>query len=355
MDISSFLQVNLLPLGIITYMFVVVVYSRSYEPEVTRYFFAPIALLLLLVVEDNWEYYLMDINSGDFIHKFVTILGYNLRLLLLFTVIAIIHRKKGWFTRLMLSLPALINFVITIFGLFTDIMFTYDADGNFHRGLFGFEPHFASLVYGIILILSGIECIVTERRMDGLVIIFGCLLNVTATLLETIFLLRGMILGTAALLIVFYYLCIHIEFMNMDILTGAWNRMTFSRDLKKYSTGLYAMVILDINDLKIINDTEGHDAGDRAIQIVSRTVLNNLPKGSRLYRIGGDEFAVLMRRRVKEKLGDICSDLQELIKDEGYKCAFGFAVFDGRSDFEEVMKIADLRMYENKKKIKGIA
>lgn len=354
-DISTFLQVNLLPMGIIMYMFVVVLFNKHYEPKTTRIFFVPIALLMLLVFFDNYDYYLVDIGDGSLLHKLSTIMGYNLRLFLLASVIVIINRNKSNRTKMLLLIPAFVNLGVTLLGIFTNVMFVYDSQGEFHRGPLGFEPHLVSLVYFCILLWAGVECIVSDKSMDALVIIFGCLLNLTATILETVFLLRGMILGTAALLIVFYYLCIHIEFMHRDILTGAWNRLTFSRDLRNYAQGLYAMLILDINDLKVINDNEGHDAGDAAIKVVARTMLDNLPKSSRLYRIGGDEFAVLLRRKNGETPGELSDRLQQMISDKGYACAFGFSLFEESIDYEEAVSLADKRMYENKKALKGIA
>ncbi|HEX4299525.1 MAG TPA: sensor domain-containing diguanylate cyclase [Gammaproteobacteria bacterium] len=85
-----------------------------------------------------------------------------------------------------------------------------------------------------------------------------------------------------------------------DALTGLLNRRAFeehARMLKKeqvHHDKPYSLILFDINDLKIINDENGHPAGDEAIRLVATAARMRVRKSDIVYRLGGDEFAILL-------------------------------------------------------------
>ena len=92
-----------------------------------------------------------------------------------------------------------------------------------------------------------------------------------------------------------------------DPLTGLPNRRAFMRDLeselertRRHGRPL-ALVLCDVDDLKHINDTHGHPGGDRALCAVARTLRDALRAGDTAFRIGGDEFAVLLPETTAEQ------------------------------------------------------
>ncbi|MGH8992025.1 MAG: GGDEF domain-containing protein, partial [Acidimicrobiia bacterium] len=90
------------------------------------------------------------------------------------------------------------------------------------------------------------------------------------------------------------------EAASMDFLTGVGNRRSFERDLHREmgrSARLgagFAVVVLDVDGLKAVNDTDGHAAGDTTLRAVAGAVHGSLRREDSVYRIGGDEFAVLL-------------------------------------------------------------
>ncbi|MFH0233782.1 EAL domain-containing protein [Vibrio diabolicus] len=86
-----------------------------------------------------------------------------------------------------------------------------------------------------------------------------------------------------------------------DLLTGTYNRNHFELELKTAlrevdsHRRVHAMLYLDLDQLKVLNDTVGHDAGDAAIQFCASMLEEVLPYNSILARMGGDEFAVLLK------------------------------------------------------------
>ena len=117
----------------------------------------------------------------------------------------------------------------------------------------------------------------------------------------------------------------------------------------------FAIVVLDVNDLKKINDTEGHEAGDKyicdACEIICRTF-----KRSPVYRVGGDEFVVISQdedyARSEELVDIIAKHNGEAVSKGGVIIACGMAKYDKEDCVAEVFEAADKKMYENKKYLK---
>lgn len=151
-----------------------------------------------------------------------------------------------------------------------------------------------------------------------------------------------------------------------DELTGIRNKNAFVEEthaiddkirsfIKDYCFGI---VVCDINDLKMINDTRGHRFGDEAIQKASRMICE-IYKHSSVFRIGGDEFAVVLsgvdyeqRKELLDRL-KLESFLNKKTR-SGPTIACGMAVYDAGYDtgFAMVFERADNSMYENKKEYK---
>ena len=118
----------------------------------------------------------------------------------------------------------------------------------------------------------------------------------------------------------------------------------------------FAIIVLDVNDLKKINDTLGHEAGDRCIceacEIICRTF-----KRSPVYRVGGDEFVVISQdedyEHTKELIDLIAKYNEEALVNGGIIIACGMAVFDNDENVISVFNRADKAMYENKKHLKN--
>jgi len=86
---------------------------------------------------------------------------------------------------------------------------------------------------------------------------------------------------------------------NHDILTGLPNRKRYKEEIHSIikSKEFFALLFIDLNKFKAINDTYGHDVGDSVLQEVSRRLLSTMDKGDFLARLGGDEFVIITRRK----------------------------------------------------------
>ena len=153
----------------------------------------------------------------------------------------------------------------------------------------------------------------------------------------------------------------------VDSLTNVKNKHAYDDTVEyinekiRNGTAEFAVIMCDLNYLKHINDNLGHLAGDEAIQKTASILCKAFPL-STVFRIGGDEFAVIPTgldyARIDEKLDALKTMLesQRNISDnylERISLAFGCAVFERGKDttYQEVFERADKIMYEEKKKI----
>jgi len=154
------------------------------------------------------------------------------------------------------------------------------------------------------------------------------------------------------------------ELSEHDSLTGLLNRYAFDKTRRLAATntprngGLMALLLIDIDNFKFINDSFGHDAGDELLmQIVAR--IQDSLRGHELFaRLGGDEFAIILTNIAGyADAGNVAKRILETFK-KSFKlsestvdcsCSIGIAFYpDGDGNAEDIVKYADIAMYRAK-------
>ncbi|MBR5420518.1 MAG: diguanylate cyclase [Lachnospiraceae bacterium] len=149
---------------------------------------------------------------------------------------------------------------------------------------------------------------------------------------------------------------------NTDALTGVKTKHAYQEDEAKLNRQIaedmdtkFAIVILDVNELKKINDTEGHQAGDEYLRGACKIICDTF-KRSPVYRVGGDEFAVLVRGEdyacIDELTGRIAEHNEEARRTGGIVIACGMSKYERDGSVAPVFERADQKMYENKSELK---
>ncbi len=137
--------------------------------------------------------------------------------------------------------------------------------------------------------------------------------------------------------------------INTDELTGLYNQKKYHKDLKSFndSEAKYA-IFLDMNNLKTINDTLGHDAGSEAISQMGKGLKKVVRESDKIYRFGGDEFIILLGSNIsKEKALKIG---QRVSSQFASQASVGMALDpEGKNPMNVVVKKADDLMYESKR------
>lgn len=144
-----------------------------------------------------------------------------------------------------------------------------------------------------------------------------------------------------------------------DSLTGLGNRRAFEAHLQDELTratpqGRFALLSIDLDGLKAVNDREGHERGDALLRMFAKTLRGNL-RLARAYRIGGDEFMVLLPEGAEQDMATVLQGIDaavERVRAAGFVqvgASMGVAWFpvDGQ-DAGALMQVSDSRMYEQK-------
>lgn len=148
--------------------------------------------------------------------------------------------------------------------------------------------------------------------------------------------------------------------MQLDGVTELLNRQCYKNCLSNLHSDC-VIIFFDINKFKEVNDTYGHAVGDLCLKRVAEAIQEIYQLHGDCYRVGGDEFCVILRRRVEllDKLNDAFRALIEQKHQEDCRIpyvALGFAFFrSGLSNIQAVVDEADAMMYQNKKKLQSSA
>ena len=143
-----------------------------------------------------------------------------------------------------------------------------------------------------------------------------------------------------------------------DPLTGLPNRRAFDTHVvSEIESGVgFALVLCDMDNLKTLNDTHGHDAGDEALQLLAGALQSQLRRSDEAYRVGGDEFAVILpaanrldAERVVRRLRDAVAG-RLLGSGDAIDASFGVSVYQPGDDPERLVVRADEALYRAKRR-----
>ncbi len=138
---------------------------------------------------------------------------------------------------------------------------------------------------------------------------------------------------------------------NIDVLTGLQNRNRyegFCSKLKGKEKGV-TCIYIDANGLHEINNSKGHLAGDQMLRFIADS-LKVLFGEDMTYRIGGDEFVVFQRDRLSEDIEKDLAELDEKLGMNDYHASSGLCSAEEGMETDEMIKTAEKRMYENKRR-----
>ena len=294
----------------------------------------------------------------------------------------IIVRKNFWprikyFFYVIIGLNTICQFT----SIFTSWMFSVDDNAVYHT-TFGTWIYSAFLFIGLCLVVfSSLKTYVQNfNRFNS--IIFIMIFIIAGFMLRVIY--THYVLDSLMLSITLYMFMLFFSnsFIKIDLMTALLNQTTYFSRLSQinYST---VIIEIDMNSFKYINDTFGHKKGDEVLSIVGEALLEVYGDIGYCFRRGGDEFAVIFKPRVLEKLSQVngSSVYDEIIKyieklnkkieklskknngilDAGLSQGYGIyytyndCFMKGEyKDVKEVVEIADERMFDDKKKKKGL-
>lgn len=296
-----------------------------------------------------------------------TAVGYILRPILLFIFVLLSNmdfKRERWFFN-MIGIPLLFNTTVYLLPLFMGVeplrtlVFYYqmNAEGgaDFMRGTFlNFTSHAICLFYlGVLVFVSTVRFHGKHRR-DGVVLLL-CVAVILLTVIAEMITTRNDLLNIVCeICAMINYIFIMTVNSSRDPLTNLYDRRTYLEDVSRYKTIVNGLIMIDMNELKFVNDNYGHQIGDEALHELAQIFDSSVePSIMCTYRVSGDEFIILMFQGKIEQLDNTVSRIRERMDECKYSAAIGSCFIDkkaGDISFDDAYQKAEELMYQDKSK-----
>ena len=323
--------------------------QHSARDKALRYFWLTVFSCFLLVVEDQLELAASLDPEQRLWRTFLSAAGYILRSTAAVSLVLIVIGPENR-KRTILWIPWAVNALVCFTAFFTDIAFGFDEDYAFYRGPLGYVSFAVPFIYlALVMVLTFRRYVDPRRKTDRLILIICAVLCLSSSLLDAT---RGGVRLNEALIVssIFFYIFLRSYDVRRDALTSVLNRQSMYDDCKSLQNDICAAASLDMNGLKILNDTAGHQAGDEALRKIGECIRKEMDPDIRAYRIGGDEFVMLFFRKEEAAVWALLNRISERVSNEGYSVAWGYAMREGKDDPYDMNRRSDLRMFERKAK-----
>lgn len=355
--IHEIIQFNFSPVVLCVLFAAYVLIDRCFEDKIRYLFLSAVGIILIVLLIDDIEWIEKERAYATTLRYIETSAGYILRPLIAIIVTAIFvesnKRNIGRVGKILFLIPLVINTVIVISNTWTDWVYTYNDQNQFVRGPLGYITFVVGFFYMGYMVSISIMYFKQRKKGEVAVIIMMALLCVVGTMLESLYLFTGFLAGVSIIGTVLYYLYLHVSIYSFDSLTGAYNRRIFDLDIKKINEPVI-IVSMDLNHLKEVNDSQGHHKGDEFIIAFSREVIRHKAKRTQFYRIGGDEFILVVKNLSEEQVYKRIELIEENLNKKGYSFAYGLSTFHPTDDIDQFIRVIDQKMYQKKMEMKQL-
>ena len=304
-------------------------------------------LLLIFSMTSYIENHLGNISEYSVWRAITSAVNYSMTPLILISIAMIVypgHRRQ-------LYIPWAVNTFLCFLSIPTGIVFGFEkASNSFQRGPLGYLPFFINGLYLAYLMFR----VFKHRRWENkeFVILGFMLLTAVACLLMPLIFTEESehwLMLTIAFDMLVYYVFLLQQFTNRDPLTNLLNRQCYYADLGKLKDDLTALIAIDMDGLKTINDSQGHAEGDKALKAVARCFIKAVERRYHVYRIGGDEFTILCTDTDEKAVNILIAKIRLELEENNYSCSIGYAMNSGGMTPDQLYYRADEMLYENKR------
>lgn len=349
-DIIDMLFSNFTTLSLLVGLSILMLTNKSFDRRTNRYFMLFILMTVVLIAADITDYYLASLSYPIWLRYVTSSLGYTIRPAAIALIISILLRRKNigfilWIPIVLLALAAFTSY-------YTHLMFWFDDDNYFVRGVLGYSSHVISGLYMAMIVTLTIRMYRYISAGEIMTVLYIAFICAAATFFESAFGQKFLLPGAIVVSCAMYYTFLYVQTYKRDALTELLNRRSFYRDAERMNNQEVAVISMDLNDFKEINDSQGHGAGDKALQTFSDILQETCGSRYIAYRTGGDEFMALGRDMSPESAETFIMRMRLALKGVGLTASFGFDLYHPGDSFDDVCNRADAHMYSDKRRAK---
>lgn len=307
-----------------------------------------VGAVFLLSIVVFVEFYIIDMPDLKNLRIVLMAIRYSATPLIIALIIFALVKRLRWF----IFIPALALAVVDFVSIFTGIVFSINEANELQRGPLGFLPFIMVGLYSILLIYLLIKRS-NKKPMEIIYIAFLAFALGSGVILPFIY--QGEFANIFCIIIAValfsYFEFSVLQLVKKDSLTGLLNRHAYFADVSNDPKNITAIISIDMNGLKTINDEIGHAAGDEALVTLSYCFVRPLKGKQSGYRVGGDEFIIVCRKTPEEEVLTIVEQIKKFVNETKYSCAIGYSFNpNGDKPISELLKESDEMMYQEKDK-----
>lgn len=249
-----------------------------------------------------------------------------------------------------LLMPCALNTFLAFLSIPTGLVFSISKDNAFSRGPLGYLPFVLNGIYLFYLLFRVYKGLNWERN-ELIHLVFMSVVAVACLIMPLVYTMRSdqWFIITIEVELFLYYVFLLQRFTKHDSLTSLLNRQCYYADIDKYGKSITALIAIDMNGLKRINDSYGHSKGDEALKAISECFMEAVGRKQHIYRIGGDEFTVLCIGLSEDAVREMVARIEQRLKNITYSCSIGYAIREENMSFDELYRKADNMLYNSKR------
>ncbi len=333
-------------------MIAIAYYDEILPPRSKNGFLLTFSLIIIIALSEWINSYLE--NSGPNLRGLNIFASYTMLIMTPFIPVLLAYSITNFKRKKIASTLLVYNIIIQTLNLFSGFMFTIDANNRYFRGDF-YLIDLPVSVYCVCVLFARTYKVAKKYQTKNTYILFSIsILLALGTILQMSqhrFMVLWLTSSIAAMLIYTYYTAVVNE---VDALTDLLNRSCYENKLAKVKDN-GVVLFFDVNKFKSINDNYGHNFGDKCLIEIAKTISEVYKPYGLCYRVGGDEFSVLLKESNidVEGLNDVFRQkiLDLRIEEERMPTvSVGHSVISKNLDVFSAVAEADKMMYECKMK-----
>lgn len=270
--------------------------------------------------------------------------------------------KKRWFY----LQPMVVSTVIVVTNIFVPFVFSVDAKNIYHREPFIWVILLAAIITFIYICYLAVKNQKTiEKNIIAAMLLF-MILPVISSVIQLFVYGYSVLWPTMAVAVVGTYIFLETISTSKDYLTGLVSRHRVDDyiDYLLREKMEFILIMIDLNDFKLINDTYGHLNGDLALKVFSKALSHNFKKARFIGRYAGDEFVIGIDMLSDSELKELDLQLERVLLEQeniinlpfhiGYSIGYEKKLKSDEINYETLIDTVDKKMYEDKLRKKTI-